>query len=156
MKVSFCVVFVLIGLTAVVLFSSCYFFTVYTYDVDFRNIGTRNLIVTSGVIGNYTPPVGVLNPGFTRSSSSHIGIPEFVTVKMKSENGKIVERNVKVKENLPSRFGNNDTIVFNITDNDEVILSFKRWGDKEIDSNGNEVNYKKASTAESVGLVEAV
>ena len=142
MKFGLCIVFIIIGLTVVIFFSSCCLFTVNKYDVAFRNIGTHSLFVTSEKIGNYIPPIGILIAGAYAGSGGHLGIPESIKIKWKKDNGEIVEREVKVKENLPTRFGNNDTIIFNINDNDDIILSFERWGDKEIDSKGNEVTFK--------------
>jgi len=120
-----------ICMTVAVLFSSCCLFTGKNYNVGFRNIGTHNLFVTSGIIENYAPTVA-LNPRSYKDSGSLNGIPESVTIKWKKESGEIIERKVRLKENLLSRFGNNDTIVFNINDNDEVILSFERHGDKPV------------------------
>lgn len=151
MKVFFCVIIIATSLIAICVITSCSFATITTYGVLFRNIGENNLYVsTRGVIGNYEPPVGVLNSGFERSSGNHIGIPYLVTVIMKRNHGTIIERTVKVKENIPSRFGNNDTIVFNINDNDEIILSFKRWGAEEIDSDGNPFDLGKIKSKAAV------
>jgi len=120
-----------ICMAVAVLLSSCCLFTGKNYNVGFRNIGTHNVFVTSGIIENYAPTVA-LNPRSYKDSGSLNGIPESVTIKWKKESGEIIERKVKVKENLLSRFGNNDTIIFNINDNDEVVLSFERRGDRPV------------------------
>lgn len=143
MKMRLCVFF--IGLMAVVLFSSCYLFTVNDYGVAFRNIGTNNIFVTSGIIGNYAPPVGILLSGKNgfKWSDSHSGIPETVKIKWKKADGITVEREVKIKGNVPKGFWDGDTMVFNINNKDEVILSFRMRNGKfnEINSKGNEVSW---------------
>ena len=82
-KLATSTVSILIGLALVILLSSCCLFSVNDYDVVFRNIGTHNLYVTSGIIGNYVPPVGTLNPDIYKGSISHSGIPDSVKIRWK-------------------------------------------------------------------------
>lgn len=123
--------------------SGCVLFTLNNYSVGFRNISEHTIFVKSGIIGNYAPPVGILPPtkGGDTGSLCHSGTPGIVKIKWKKEDKSIVERDVKV--NLPTWFWNGDEIIFNINDKDEVILSFRVKASKfkEIDSDGNEVDY---------------
>jgi len=78
-------------------------------------------------------------------TSNHCGIPESVKIKWKKSITKqVIERDVAVKSKLPKGFRNGDTIIFNINDNDEVILSFRMQAGKfeEVDSNGNPISFK--------------
>ena len=150
LKIVLSFVFILVGLTFVILFSSCRLFTISDYRVGFRNISGHEInVFFTSKIGNYAPPVGILivseNVLLPQAVSlSHSGIPESVTIKWRKDNGKIIVRKVKVKENMPKGFGNLDTIVFNINSKDEVFLSFRMKNSKynEIDSKGNEMNFK--------------
>ena len=113
--------------------------------------------MTSGIIGNYVPPVGVLNPNLYKGSIAHSGIPETVKIKWRKEDGVVVEKEVGVKENMPKGFCNGDTIIFNINDNDEIILSFEVKGFKyEIDSKGNRIDFKEPSTVQEEKRCQAV
>jgi len=131
---------------AVIILCSCGVLPDQEYSLAFRNIGKHDIFVTCGTMGNYAPPVGILIPGCYKCSGGHCGIPESVKIKWEKANKEIVEREIKVKEKLPQRFGPHDCIVININDNDEVLLSFERFGQPEIDSNGKEVHYDNASS----------
>jgi len=74
-------------------------------------------------------------------SNSHSGIPGSVIIKWEKSNGEIVEREVNVGKNMPRGFWNRDTIIFNIDDNDNVVVSFKMKDvGFEVDSKGKEIN----------------
>jgi hypothetical protein len=153
---------VVVAMIIIVTLSSCIFFPVRRYDVMFRNMTYHAIFVDSSKIGNYIPPAGLLsapdkkNYSFIHAGSlNHLGsIPETVTIKWKKYSGEaidfatpvqgsgIITQKVKVKANLPKGFQNDDTIVFNITEKNQVILSFIMKKYKyEVDSKGERVFY---------------
>jgi len=74
-------------------------------------------------------------------------ITEFVNLKWKKKNGKIIEKQIELKAKLPKGFWNGDDVIFNINDNDGVTVSF-RIADAplyEIDSSRNKVDYGDSS-----------
>jgi hypothetical protein len=160
-KIGLCLTIIFIGLALVILLSSCCLFTVNRYGVGFRNIGEHKIdVFFTSKIGNYTPPVGILPPSKNglAGSGSHYGLPETVKIKWRKENGEIIERDVKVKENMPEDFSNGDTIIFNINKDDEVVLSFEVRKSKfnEVDSNGNKVDFRNTIKADTSSHVNPV
>lgn len=146
MKARSIIVCVLVGITMIILFSSCHVFTLDSYNVGFRNLSGHEVnVFHTSKIGNYAPPVGTLS-GWQKGiagSGSHCGIPPSVTIEWEKGDGKVIEKEVKVEENMPQGFWNGDTIIFNINDNDDVVLSFQMRGHKhEIDTKGNEFKFK--------------
>ncbi len=147
-----CLVLIFAGLAVIALFSSCCLFTVNNYCVGFRNIGENKIdVFFTSKIGNYAPPVGILPPSKNglAGSGHHYGFPETVEIKWRKESGEVVEREVKVKENMPKGFCNGNTIIFNIEETGGIILSFEVTGFKyEIDSKGNRIDFKEPSTVQ--------
>jgi hypothetical protein len=111
--------------------------------MSFRNTGVRNIWVYPTGIGKCSFGAGILLPDAEKTTLSfYEPIPNTVEVKWKNGVGNIVQKEVKVKENIPSCFRTDrDCIIFNIDGNDDIELSFRiktgqyQW--KEIDSKGN-------------------
>ena len=148
MKMMWLIIGCSVILLTVLLLNGCAIFGSTNYSVAFRKIGKSKIWIYRTKIGEHWAPCGSLAPGGFAGSSNYLTIPDIVQIKWKNGNGKIIEKDVKVKENLPSRFRRDrDCIVFNIDDNNNVILSFKikvakyKW--EEIDSKGNRVDYSK-------------
>jgi hypothetical protein len=122
-----------------------------SYHASYRNIGKHDIYVYDTFLGKSPFGCGILIAGSMADSFPYCDIPESVKIKWKKENGETVEREVRVKENLPKGFWNGSTMVFNINDKDEVILSFEVRSSKfqEIDSKGNEVDFNKNRNPDS-------
>ena len=149
MKMMWLVIGCSVILLTVLLLNGCAIFRSINYSAAFRNIGTKDIWVYQTYIGKCPFSAGILPPNTEKTTLSfYEPIPDIVLVKWKNGNGEIIEKDVKVKENIPSRFrSDRDSIIFNIDGNDNVILSFRlkvakyKW--EEIDSEGNRIDYSK-------------
>lgn len=121
-------------------------------SVGFRNMGKEDIFAFDSKIGKYNVGSGLLVTMAT--SSTHLyfkesfEFPDTVIVKWRKSDETIVTKTVSVKDQIPNEFRTNrDEIIFNIFPDDTVRLSFViqtgEYDSKEIDSQGNELDYGK-------------
>ena len=127
-------------------FSGCAMFRPINYSIAFKNTGNEKIWVYPTLVGKQRLGAGVLVPSARSVSSDFKLVPEQVNVKWKNGREEIIEKTVEVKKNIPRRFrSDRDCIIFNIDDDDNVIMTFSikvgkyKWED--IDSEGNKVDF---------------